>query len=378
MFPEGDEQDTETIETELTISLIEGKKQSFSDGELINTAINLGTSFYPDLMYDQIVKNYSIAKKLYGPKIIKELTGYDPSYIEKNIHIPEFKKEVKKRIDQNLQKLKERGLLNEDYSLSDKALDLASLVLYVEELDSLIAHGFFGEKIHKKQFIYGEKEDVKEFKKQDRYRDIAIKSSVKRAIRRSHTKLIVEDLKSFNRQSKGTVNLVYALDASGSMKGKKIEMCKKAGVALAYKAIEAKDNVGLLVFGSDVRETLPPSNDFMLLLRKITEARAAKETNLANTIDKAATLFSEDGSKHLILITDAVPTTGKRPQQETLEAASRARAQDVTISLVGIQLDGEGKKLAEQIVAIGEGNLYIVKHLENIDKIVLEDYYSVI
>ena len=35
------------------------------------------------------------------------------------------------------------------------------------------------------------------------------------------------------------------------------------------------------------------------------------------------------------------------------------------------------KKLAEKIVQLGEGRLYIVKNLEELDKIILEDYYSV-
>ena len=33
------------------------------------------------------------------------------------------------------------------------------------------------------------------------------------------------------------------------MKGPKIGACKRAGIALAYKAIEEKDKVGLIVFG---------------------------------------------------------------------------------------------------------------------------------
>ena len=45
--------------------------------------------------------------------------------------------------------------------------------------------------------------------------------------------------------------------------------------------------------------------------------------------------------------------------------------------MIGINLDGKGRKLAEKIAEIGEGRLYVVRDLENVDGIVLEDYYSI-
>ncbi len=97
------------------------------------------------------------------------------------------------------------------------------------------------------------------------------------------------------------------------------------------------------------------------------------------TIKRAIELFpSEMVTKHLILLTDALPTVGKEPEKETLEAVSSARTNGISISLIGIKLDNKGKKLAEKIVKLSEGRLYIVKDLKNLDKVVLEDYYSVI
>ena len=80
---------------------------------------------------------------------------------------------------------------------------------------------------------------------------------------------------------------------------------------------------------------------------------------------------------HLIILTDALPTVGKKPEEETLEAVSLARASGITVSILGIKLDEKGETLAKQITSMGDGRLYVVKNLENVDKIVLEDYYSV-
>ena len=48
-----------------------------------------------------------------------------------------------------------------------------------------------------------------------------------------------------------------------------------------------------------------------------------------------------------------------------------------TISLIGIKLNTKAKKLAEKITNIGQGNFYLVKDLEELDKIVLEDYSEI-
>jgi len=352
------------------------KKKIKEDGKLIRDSINQGVNFNPNLLFEQLVKNYSMAEKIYGKSILRKLANYDPSYIEKNIAIPEFKKVLKENINNNVEKLKEKSYLNEDNSISEKGLELAALILYKDELDNIMPKGILGEKIHKKHFIYGDKQDIKPYKKQDRYRDIAIKKSVKLAIRRKHKSLQKDDLKSFERQSKGSINIIYALDASGSMKGDKIDTCKKAGAALAFKAIDEKDKVGLMVFSSEVKTSIPPTDNFITLLKEITKIRALKETNIALTIKKSIELFpNTDATKHLILITDAMPTIGS--ETDTLEATSLAISNNITISLVGIKLNDKAKKLAEKLTNIGQGNLYIVKDLKELDKIVLEDYYSI-
>ena len=366
-------------ERKLMHSVLENDKETIEKGKLIRDSINQGLdAFTPDLIYQQLVKNYSMAKHIFGPSLLKLATGYNPDYIEKNINIPEFQKELRFRIQKNIEKLKEEGLLDRDSEISEKGIELASLVMYFEELDKITPKGILGGKIHKKASIYGGKEDIRTYKKSDRYKDIAIKKSVKLAIRRGHKKLHEKDLKVFERQSKGQSYIVYALDASGSMKGSKIDACKRAGIALAYKAIDEKDKVGLIVFGSEIKTIVEPTQDFSYLLKNITSAKASRETDLAVSLRKSIELFPNDNiTKHLILITDALPTIGKEPEQETLQEVSIARNKGITISLIGINLNEKGKKLAKKITELGEGKLYIVKNIENIDKIVLEDYYGI-
>ena len=210
---------------------------------LLDSALNQGLfAFNPDMMFENLVKDYSNAEKIYGESFLRFASGYDNNTIKKNIRFPEFQRELKKNLKQTEQELKDEDLIDKEGSITDKGFSLASIVLYMQELDDLRAKGF-GDKKTKKAMVYGDKENTRNFRPHDRYKDIAIKSSVRKAIRRRHSGLSNEDLQVFERDNKGKIFIVYGLDASGSMKGKKIEICKKAGIALAYKAINEKDKV---------------------------------------------------------------------------------------------------------------------------------------
>ncbi|MEM4260192.1 MAG: VWA domain-containing protein [Candidatus Woesearchaeota archaeon] len=363
-------------EDKLMHTVLEGDKETIKDGKIIADVVSQGlNSLTPDLIFENLVKDYKIANDLYGETLLKELTGYSDDYIKKNINIPEFKKRIQQKIKERVESLKEKGLLNDDGELTDKALTLSALVLYAEELDYLIPKGF-GEKQYKKKTHYGEKIDVIDYKK-TRYRDLALKASIKKALRRGHEEIAKSDLKIHLRDSRGKISIIYGIDASGSMRGEKLKIAKKAGIALAFKAINEKNKVGLIVFGSEIKKYLKPTNDFLLLIKELASIKASHETDIAKTINKSIELFPKYETKHLVLITDAVPTKGEKPEEETLKAVSSACNDNITISLIGINLDNEGFRIGKRITEIGNGKLYRVTELEKIDKIILEDYYII-
>jgi len=365
------------FDTGLTHSLIEGKKDRFDQGMIIDSSTSQGLfAFNPEMLFEQVVKDYNTAEKIYGETFLRLVSGDSVSNLKKNIKFPEFQRLLKKKLQQHLEKLQEENLADDEGQYTERGLELASLVTYMQELDDIRAKGL-GIKKSKRIQIYGDKENVRPYKKHDRYQDIAIKKSIKNAIRHRHTTLETEDLRVYERDSKGKIYLIYALDASGSMKGQKIALSKRAGIALAYKAIDEHDSVGLLVFGSDIEDVVYPTHDFSQFLRALAKVKAKKQTDLAATIRKSIEMFpSENVTKHLILLTDAVPTIGKNPEQMTLQIAEEAAATGVTISIIGIGLEEQGVQLAKKIVDIGSGRLYIVRNLENLDRIILEDYYA--
>ena len=131
-------------------SVLENDKKTIDDGHLIEDALDQGAAaFTPDLMFEQLVKNYGQAEKIYGERILKQMTGYSSEYLERNLKIPEFQKLVQENLKKNAKQLKKDGLIGADGELTEKAISLASIVMYAEELDHIIPKGISGERDRK-------------------------------------------------------------------------------------------------------------------------------------------------------------------------------------------------------------------------------------
>lgn len=365
-------------EDKMLSSVIENDKDTIDNGKVLNDMINQGLgSFTPDAFFEKLVQNFKTAKQIYGDSLIQKIGGYSPGYIEKNLNISEFKEELKKQIEEKVESLKEDGYLSKEGEITDDGFKLASIVSYIEEIEHIMPKGMNGKKVNKRENIYGSKEEVMPYKKGMKYKSLSTKATIKKSLRRGHNEIKKNDLMVFEKESKGKIYIVYGIDASGSMKGEKIHMSKKAGIALSFQATQEKDFVGTIIFGKEVKQKVYPTQNFGQLLEAINRIQTGEETNFTQTIQEAIAMFPRyDVTKHLILITDAIPTVGKDPKKEALDAISIAAQHNITVSLVGINLNDEGIEFAEKMVRIGKGKLYRIRDIQNIDRIILEDYYN--
>ena len=308
--------------------------------------------------------------------MIRELTGYDPGYVDKNINIPEFKRELKDRIKKNIEELEKKGLIDKEGTITEEGYDYASLSLLAEELDRLEGKGLLGENKSKEASNIGNIKNYRPYRNSDTYKQLNIRQTIKKAIRRGRDKISRDEFVASDKESQGNLEIIYVIDNSGSMKGEKIGMAKKAGIALMYKAINNKDKVGLVVFGSKLATKKTPTTNFYELLKEINKIKTSGETDISLGIENATEMFSSSAkTKHIILLTDAVQTLGKKPEKEVLRKVSDAYNQKITISVVGISLNKQGETLAKKIVDISQGSLFKAAKLENLDQIILEDYY---
>ena len=362
----------------LSSTVLESQEDSVELGGAVLDSLNNGSGpFTPELAMQQFVKDFRQAKKLYGQTLIRRLTGYDASYVQKNMNIPEFRRHLEDRLKQNIADLQDQGFLSREGVFTEDALELAAVSLAVSELDHLEAGGLVGPRSHDTRSFAPGRSSTRFFAGEP-YRELSVHQSVKTALRRGQSSLRKEDLRVFDPSSDGRLEIVYALDTSGSMKGAKIAAAKRAGVALAYQGIRSGDSVGVVLFGKQVESSVAPTKDFSSLLRCLTRVRAGSETDLASALSEACDLFSSSSknSKHVLLLTDALPTVGSDPVGAVLEAVGVAASRGVTVSVIGIGLDAQGEALAEQIVGIGRGRVLVAQDLDSLDVLVLSEYVS--
>ncbi len=365
---------SQDTEDKLMRTAIAGDKQK--QGLLVEEAQNRGIGiFSPDLMFEQLVRNYAACEKLYGEKLLHLISGYSGHYLEKNVRFPEFQKILKMQITNTLNTMKNEGVLDGEGMITEKGLSIATLAVILDELHLPHGEGIHTSSRGKKKDTYGERAEEHLFRHGDRYHDINMRKTVSKLIKHNKTSFQNKDFIVNQRIQKGGMSIIYALDSSASMKGKKISVCKRAGTSLAYEALKKKDNIGLIVFGDDVKESVAPTNDFELLVSKMVRMTASSQTNFVIMIDKARELLHpEKCQKHVIILSDALPTAGDNPKESAKKHVAEARAEGITFSLIGIQLDAEGAQLARELVDVGGGRLYSVQNIDDVKTLVLEEY----
>lgn len=349
--------------------------QEAKDGVIVGESVNRGiNNFSPDMIFERIIDNYRVAKEIYGEKIIEFLSGYDPSYIEKNINIPEFQKILKNNIKNEVLALKKRNVLEDDFSVSDDALEASIVEMYLKEIDDILPRSYFGEKVKRQNHQGVEKvEDYQNHKRS--YSNIILSKTIKRTIRRKHREVISEDIVWGDRIEKGKTEMVFALDSSASMKGEKLKACKTAGIALCYWAISNKDRVGLLSFGQEIHKRIPPSTDLKHIIREIAGIRSNKQTDIGLPIKEAVTLFERNNSrKSLVIITDAMQTATQKSESTVLESCFTARDNKILISVIGIELNKRARDFAGKICNITGGVLYEIDSYQDIPRILVSEY----
>ena len=83
-------------EDKLMHTILESDKKKIEQGNIIIDAINQGIfAFNPEMMMENMVKDFNLAKQLYGETFLKAVSGYDESTLSRNLKIPEFQRELK-------------------------------------------------------------------------------------------------------------------------------------------------------------------------------------------------------------------------------------------------------------------------------------------
>ncbi|MFN8421936.1 MAG: VWA domain-containing protein [Anaerolineae bacterium] len=136
------------------------------------------------------------------------------------------------------------------------------------------------------------------------------------------------------------IDIALVVDHSDSMKGEKIEQMREAVAAFVNNLNLARDQVSLVSFESTAQIEVPMTQDRALVLGKVMGLQPEGGTNIAAGIDYGRTAlrvsprYGQPGVKSIIvLMTDGVPFNNSR--MRTVEAADRARFDDITMFAIG-------------------------------------------
>jgi len=345
-----------------------------NDAMLIEEMTSQGLSnFNPDLFFQNLTSQYKNAEQIYGKKLISLATGMDSEYVKRNIRIPEFAEMLKKKLRDKEKHLEREGLI-EDSEFTKSFYDTAAKIMLSEEYERFY-HISFNDSRGRSISPIGTREDEKPYAG-ERYRDISIKKSMRRSIRRKHASIAKDDLVAFIRESQPKNEIILAVDFSGSMKGEKISRARRAFASLLVRSMQLGDNVGLVTFNTRNIRSFSAGSPIPKMMEAMIKEAPYGKTSLSKAISASLPLFtSSDSRKHIMLITDAMPTEGKDPQKDTVIAASSASQNRVSISIVAIKAEDEAKKFAKKITEITNGRYYDAKE-DNIGRIVIADYES--
>lgn len=238
--------------------------------------------------------------------------------------------------------------------------------------------------------------DIRKYECEDRFRDISLRRTMREVItkRRHPEKIQREDIRIKERRPQGCMDVVLALDRSSSMiEHNKFQYARKSAIGLALAAFKNGDRTSVVTFANTATKLNKLTYDVYPILERITEVRPAGYTNLEDGIKNAREVLlsaSRNAEKHIIIITDGVPTTHNfhesTKQHNTIDEKTRAklaalrqvkicRAHKISCSVVCILRGGDVDiEFSKKLARAGEGSAHFLKDEKNLLDVVLQDY----
>ena len=154
------------------------------------------------------------------------------------------------------------------------------------------------------------------------------------------------------------LNVVLALDISGSMLGEPLAELKSAGRAVV-DGLARDDRAGLITFSHMVHVRQPLTTDRDALRKSLDSSWSGGETALVDAAHAAMVLGESDvGRALVILFSDGVDTTSWLAPASVIRSARRT---DAVVYAVSGAVDGAAPKFLEELCETTGGRLLEVK-----------------
>jgi Ca-activated chloride channel homolog len=180
----------------------------------------------------------------------------------------------------------------------------------------------------------------------------------------------------FERQSELPLNLVLAIDTSGSVH-KDLPLEQDAARKFVHALLRGQDQISLLEFSTEVRQVVPFTNQANRIDRGLASLRGGPATALYDAIYLASqnlarqTSAGKPGRKVLILVTDGGDTANTVTYAEALEKALRGEVMVYSIIDVPIEASaGRDTGGEHALITLAEqtGGKYFYANAGGLDK----------
>lgn len=169
-------------------------------------------------------------------------------------------------------------------------------------------------------------------------------------------------------------NVIFVLDRSGSMEGKKLEQAK-AALKFMVERLRPEDRFNLIsyaanvdVFAGEMQPASPASVGEVL--RYLDAVEAGGGTFIEGALEKSMELFTDsERLNQVVFLTDGLPTVGERDHRKITAKATQANAHDARIVAFGVGFDVNGAFLDRLAVQNGGLSEYVLPNENLEDKI---------
>jgi tight adherence protein B len=159
------------------------------------------------------------------------------------------------------------------------------------------------------------------------------------------------DVQSFVERGE-VVDVALAVDTSGSMEGEPLQAAIDAATSFV-EALPENVRVGLVTFDDDATVVEPITEDHERVLASISGLVAVGETALYDGVSRAASIFSGENQRNIILLSDGGDTVSSNSLGDATRAATDAGAAIYAVGLEGSEFD---EKALQSLAKASDGS----------------------
>lgn len=174
-------------------------------------------------------------------------------------------------------------------------------------------------------------------------------------------------------------NLVFLIDASGSMDLPNRLPLVKAAFQLLVKNLREKDTVSIVIYGGTVAVWLQPTSgaEKQKIIRSIEELSAQGDTPGESAIRMAYQLarstFIKNGNNRVILATDGDFNVGETTEKALEDLITRERQSGVYLTCLGVGMGNFKDSKLETLAKRGNGNYAYLDDIHEAEKVLVKE-----